>query len=142
VEAAEATLITWRRHGLVERPERIALAAAGYGVALALWRWVFPHPLALFLPTIALTSALAEYLFPRTFTLTERGAYASCGPFQKLFLAWDDVRRASFGPDGVFLSPLSQPSRLDSFRGIRLPCSGELQGEVLSHVRSRRPGPS
>ncbi|KAH0533846.1 hypothetical protein FGG08_007531 [Glutinoglossum americanum] len=74
------------------------LAAAGYGLALAFWYWLFPHPLALFLPTIALTSALAEYLFPREFRLTEKGVYASCGPFQKLFLAWEDVKRASHVP--------------------------------------------
>lgn len=113
--------------------------AAGFGLALALWRWLLPHPLALFLPCIALTSALAEYLFPRTFTLTEQGVHASCGPFQKLFLSWDDVKRATHGPDGVFLSPLSNASRLDAFRGVRLPCDGPLKEEVLALVREKKP---
>ncbi|MGC4047921.1 MAG: hypothetical protein QM758_29350 [Armatimonas sp.] len=135
----EGTLISWRRHGLVEKPEFVGLAAAGYGLALAFWYWLFPHPLALFLPTIAMTSALAEYLFPREFKLTEQGVYASCGPFQKLFLAWGDVKRATQGPDGVFVSPLSRPSRLDRFRGICLPCDGTLKSEVLDYIRSRRP---
>jgi hypothetical protein len=136
----EGTLISWRKHALMERPQYAVLAAAGYGLAFAFWRWVFPHPLGLFLPTIALTSALAEYLFPREFKLTERGVYAACGPFQKLFLSWEDVKRATHGPDGVFLSPLTRPSRLDAFRGIRLPCDGDLKEDVLTYIRARRTG--
>lgn len=84
---------------------------------------------------------MAEYLFPREFRLTEQGVHASCGPFQKLFLAWEDVKRATHGPDGVFVSPLSRPSRLDRFRGITLPCDGSLKSEVLDYIRSKRPTP-
>ena len=131
----ETTLLTWNHHRLREAPGRIGLAALGYGTAFLLWRWLLPHPLALFLPVVALTSALAEYLFPVEYRLTDRGAYQSCGPFQKLFLSWDDVKRASFGTDGVYLSPLSRPSRLDRFRGIALRCGDSSKEQVLQTVR-------
>lgn len=133
----ETELLRWRYHRLRESPERIWLVALGYGVAFALWRWALPHPLALFLPLVALTSALAEYLFPVEYRLTDRGAYLSCGPFQKLYLSWSDVRRASFGSDGVYLSPLSRPSQLDRFRGIALRCEGASRDAVLQTVRAR-----
>ena len=133
----ETTLLSWRRHALVESPERIALAALGYGAAFALWRWLQPGLLALFLPSVALTSALSEYLLPVEYRLTDRGAHASCGPFQKLYLSWDDVRRATHGGDGVHLSPLPRPSRLDRFRGVRLRYAAGNRDEVLGFVRAR-----
>ena len=133
---SERELLRWSRHRLRDAPERIWLVALGYGAAFALWRWVFPHPLALFLPVVALTSALAEYLFPVDYRLTDRGAYLSCGPFQKLFLAWEDVKRATCGTEGVYLSPLARPSRLDRFRGIALRFEGN-RDAVLAAVRER-----
>ena len=119
-DAGEATVLAWRVHRLREEPKKIRLVAAGYAAALALWWLLFPHPLALFLPLIALTSALAEYLFPIKYRLTTQGAYADCGPTIRLFIAWKDVRRATQGSEGIFLSPFARESRLDGVRGVRL----------------------
>jgi len=119
-EVAEEVVMHWRIHRLREHPRGIALVALGYGIAFALWWLVFPYPLGLFLPVFALTGAMSEYLFPIEYKLTTKGAYANCGPAIRLFLGWDEVRRATHGSEGVYLSTLKIPSRLDNFRGIRL----------------------
>ena len=133
-EAREEVILTWRIHRLRDEPQKIGLVALGYGIALAFWRLAFPYPLGLFLPVVALTGAMAEYLFPVDYKLTNKGAYCSCGPAIKLEIAWDAVRRATVGKDGVYLSTLKIPSRLDSFRGIRLRFS---QGSEPNEARVR-----
>lgn len=118
--APETTLLAWTTHRLREQPGKRVLVAAAYGAALALWWLLFPHPAALFLPLVALTSALAEYLFPASYRLTTRGAHVSNG-FSRLFIAWPDVQRATVGDEGVALSPLARASSpLAPFRGVRL----------------------
>ena len=103
-----------------EYPRGIALVIAGYAAALWLWMRVFPEPTGLFLPVVALTSALAEYLFPIRYRVCADGIHAHCGWFQRLHLPWDRVRRVTRGTDGYYASPFKRPTRLDAFRGIRL----------------------
>lgn len=129
--------MTWRIHRLRQEPHRLGLVAAAYGAALLLWTLVFPHPLTLFLPLVALTSAMAEYLFPVTYRLTTRGAYAGCF-LSRLFLPWPEVRRATYGADGVHLSPFTRPTRLDGFRGVRLAFAPGNADAVLETVRCCR----
>ena len=132
---AEETILTWRVHRLRDDPRGIAFVTVGYALAFFFWRLVFPHPLALFLPVVALTSAMAEYLFPITYRLTNQGAYVACGPLQRLHLRWKDVRRATHGTEGIYLSSLRLPSRLDAFRGIRLRYAGQNEALVRETVR-------
>jgi len=115
----------------------LGLVVASYAAALLFWRLVFPHPIALFLPIVALTSAMAEYLFPIHYRVTTRGAYVSCF-LSRLFLAWPEVKRARHGADGVFLSPLTRPSRLDQFRGLRLAFAADNEEAVLATIRHCR----
>lgn len=133
--APEMTLLAWRIFRATTRPGGIPLVLLAYAAAFAMWRLLFPHPVALLLPLVALTGGLREYLFPVSFRLTTRGAYVVNGP-ARLFLAWEDVRRATHGDDGVFLSPLARPSRLDSFRGVTLCFADGNDDAVLSTVRS------
>ena len=133
----EATLLTWRIHRLRQNPSLLGLVVAAYGIGLFFWLHLFPHPLTLLLPLGALTSSMAEYLFPVSYRLTTRGAYANCF-LSRLYLPWSDVKRARYGDDGVFLSPLLRPSRLDVFRGVRL-CFADGNSEVvLETVRQCR----
>lgn len=122
--SAETVLLAWRVHRLCEEPERIPLLTLAYaGVATLGWL-VFAHLAAVLLLLLILTGSLVEFLLPISYRLTTLGAYASCGPSQ-LFLAWRDVRRATRGKDGIYLSPFAKPSRLDGFRGVRLRCLPE-----------------
>lgn len=134
-ETSEEVVLAWRIHRLREEPQKIGFVALGYGLAFAFWRLAFPYPLALFLPIVALTGAMAEYLFPVDYKLTTKGAYCSCGPAIKLELLWSDVRRATRGKEGIYLSTLKIPSRLDSFRGIRLRFSQGNEDAVRETVK-------
>lgn len=127
-------MLVWRVHRLRREPERLPLVIVAYAVALGLWLLLLPHPFTLLLPLVGLTSALREYLFPMTFRLTAQGAELLNGP-ARLFLAWEDVKRATHGADGVFLSPLVKPSRLDAFRGVRLDFVDGNEETVLATVR-------
>lgn len=111
------------------------MVAGVYALAFILWRIFSPQPLALILPLVILTGALSDYVFPISYRLTSRGIHADCGA-SRLFLAWSDVRRASTGADGVFVSPLRKPSRLDAWRGIRLRFSGGNDETVRELVRT------
>ena len=140
-EALEEVILAWRVHRLRDEPQKIGLVALGYGIAFAFWRLAFPYPLGLFLPVVALTGAMAEYLFPVHYRLTNKSAYCSCGPAIKLEVAWSDIRRATRGKDGIYLSTLKIPSRLDSFRGIRLRFSQDNEQEVRETVKRLLPPP-
>lgn len=135
---AEEVILAWRIHRLRDEPQKIGLVALGYGIAFAFWWLAFPYPLGLFLPVVALTGAMAEYLFPVDYKLTNQRAYCSCGPAIKLELAWSDIRRATVGKDGIYLSTLKIPSRLDSFRGIRLRFSKDNANEALLRETVKR----
>jgi hypothetical protein len=131
---AETTVLAWRVHRLRTEPGRLGIVLIGYAVALGMWYLLFPHPVALFLPLVGLTCALREYLFPQEFRLTTRGAHVANGP-ARLFLAWEDVKRATHGRDGVHLSPFARPTRLDDFRGVRLDFADGNDAAVLATVR-------
>lgn len=133
--AEETTLLTWRIHPLRDAPAHVLpCIGAGYVTALLLWWVLLPAPAALLLPLVALTLGLSDFLFPTTYRLTTRGIYVHCAA-SRLFLAWSDVRRARYGADGLFLSPLVRPSRLDDFRGIRLRFADGNETQVLEVAR-------
>lgn len=84
------------------------------------WWYFLPVPAALILPLVALTSAMSEFLFPVTYIIDDSGISQKCLPFFHRHIAWNDIRRASAGRDGFFVTTLRIPSRLDQFRGIRI----------------------
>ncbi len=68
---------------------------------------------------LLLVSATCDFLFPMTFELTEEGV-CSNGLLRRDYIAWKEVLRVLPLPDGVLLSPLPTPSRLDAFRDVTL----------------------
>ncbi|MFM7322845.1 MAG: hypothetical protein ACKO5K_15195 [Armatimonadota bacterium] len=130
--------VEWTVHRMRESPRGMALVIAGYATALWLWLRLFPEPTGLFLPVVALTSALAEYLFPIRYRVGSDGLHAQCGWFQRLHLPWDRVRRLTRGSDGYFASPFARPTRLDAFRGIRLQVPIALRDRVEAEIGRHR----
>ncbi len=113
-------VLTWTIHLAKEMPAKLCLVIIGYGAAMLAWWYFLPVPAALLLPLVALTSAMSEFLFPVTYTIDDVGISQKCLPFFNRHIAWTDVRRASAGRDGFFVTTLRLPSRLDQFRGIRI----------------------
>lgn len=116
----DGPVLTWTIHLAKEMPAKLCLVIIGYGAAMLAWWYFLPVPAALLLPLVALTSAMSEFLFPVTYTIDDVGISQKCLPFFNRHIAWTDVRRASAGRDGFFVSTLRLPSRLDQFRGIRI----------------------
>lgn len=112
--------IKWTIHKAREMPGRLALVVIGYALSLVAWWYFLPVVGGLILPVLALTSAMAEFLFPVTYVVDEQGVTQTCFPFVSKRLDWTQIRRASVGRDGIFVTTLGLPSRLDQFRGIRL----------------------
>ena len=139
----ESDGISWTVHLAREMPAKLCLVALGYVMALAAWWYFLPVPAALLLPLVALTSALSEFLFPVTFTINAEGVSQKCLPFFHRQLAWNDIRRASAGQDGFFVTSLRLPSRLDQFRGIRITPRGNeaaIRSIIASNMMRLREG--
>jgi hypothetical protein len=131
----DATLLLWRVHRLRESPQGAFLVLAATAGALLAGSLLSLHPITLLVGIVVLALSLGDYLLPVTYRLTEKGAHADVG-LNRLFIAWKDVKRATHGSEGIFLSPFSQPSRLDGFRGVRLRYGADNRDAVLENVRN------
>jgi hypothetical protein len=132
----DGPVLTWTIHLAKEMPAKLCLVIIGYGAAMLAWWYFLPVPAALLLPLVALTSAMSEFLFPVTYTIDDVGISQKCLPFFNRHIAWTDVRRASAGRDGFFVTTLRLPSRLDQFRGIRINPRGN-DAEVRAVITKR-----
>jgi len=135
----DGVLLEWRVHLLrraqPRRTVRVVLIIAIVGV-LALM--TFGHPLYALIVLAALIGALSDFFFPMRFRLTETEAVSST-LLSARKLPWERVRQVYEQADGVKLSPLPRPSRLEAYRGIYL-WFGENREEVLAvvHKMSRQ----
>lgn len=79
---------------------------------------------------------VADYLLPVTYRLTEEGVEVR-QLLPRAFLPWERVRRCVVTEEGLFLSPLSRPSRLDAYRGVLL---RNVPPEAVELIRSKARG--
>lgn len=106
-------------HLLKRRPERLSLLALIFLCAgICVWM-MFRNIIPVLASVLLLVSATCDFLFPMTFELTEEGV-CSNGLLRRDYIAWKEVLRVLPLPDGVLLSPLPTPSRLDAFRDVTL----------------------
>ncbi len=92
------------------------------------------NPLLSVIAIAVVVLSAAELFFPVKYCLDGKGARAKCG-LSVTALDWADVRRVLPMPDGVRLSPLEKPSRLDEFRGVYLRFSDN-EEEVSGKIRT------
>ena len=118
----EGPVLEWRTHPLRREPKRLPALLLTFALgASCVWMMfgAFPPVLA----ALALMAmAVGEYLFPTRYRINETGATAEGGA-GKLKIQWKETRRIVSLQNGILLSPLLAPSRLDSFRGILLRCA-------------------
>ncbi len=84
---------------------------------------------------IVLSLSLARFYFPTHYRLSDKGVTIKT-PTQTISKQWSEYR--SFYPDknGVLLSPFTEPSRLENFRGIFLMYGGK-RDEIISFMSKR-----
>jgi hypothetical protein len=124
--------LEWRVDFGAERPSQrllvlgVALVAAYIGLQLG----------GILLSAIGFLVVLvstAELFLPLQYRIDEQGARVKCG-LSVTAITWPDVKRLIPMRDGVKLSPLEKPSRLDEFRGVYLRFRGN-SAEVSGKIR-------
>jgi hypothetical protein len=96
---------------------------------------VFRDPALLALSAVILAGSLLTHFLPTRYVLTEESASAT-GLLWRTQRPWREFRRYVADGHRAVLSPFSQPSRLDGFRGMVLRFEGNRE-QVLEFVRRR-----
>jgi len=133
-----AAVVTWSVHLARRQPWRAAVALIVICASAAIAYVIWLHPLAAAAAGFLVLSAAAEFLLPVSYRIGPEGV--SCRNFLSLgHLKWADVKRCYRDADGVKLSPLARPSRLEAYRGIYL-WLGDDGEAVLDAIRRYVPG--
>jgi hypothetical protein len=142
ISTAEREILSWRRHLLLEEPGKLSVVfCAAVFCEWAAWL-LFQNILFNAAVLFMLGSATSEYLFPIANRLSSRTASCRFGA-NRFELEWSKLARVLIYKDGVRLSPLAAPSRLDSFRGVFLRFARDGQPgdrkSVLAAIAELRP---
>lgn len=128
---SEAPLLWTVNLGAQAPSRRWIVLAAAFGTALVGYG-MFRSPVMALIGFAAIVASATEVLFPLRYRLDSRGATVRCG-LNVTTIAWENVKRVVRAPDGLKLSPLDQPSRLEAFRGVYLRF-GDRESEVVAAV--------
>lgn len=125
--------LEWRVHPARRDPWRALLlvgiiAASALLGAVSFGSWLLAGATA-----FLLTGATAEFLLPTRYRITPEGAEQR-NLFAPRRIRWAEVKRAYLTEDGIKLSPLGRPSRLESTRGVFLRFADN-RSEVIAAVR-------
>ena len=129
-------LAQWTAHPARRRPQDIALVAMTVlvfcGAVLAslqsLWLTV--------LAALILIIAIAPFLFPTHYRLTEDGVYERRLGRER-GRRWAELRRFQIGKGAVLVSPFAKPSALDRYRGLVLYLDGGNRDQIESILGER-----
>lgn len=91
---------------------------------------VMRNPLAFLVGFGAVMLSTMELFLPMKFRIDEAEAHSSLG-LSRSVIRWENVKRAWVIDGVVYLSPLTKPSRMDAFRGVRLRTSGNGEGLLV-----------
>lgn len=101
-----------------EPNRRYGILFAAALAALLGW-WMFQNPLMPVIGFLAIILSTTEYWLPIRFSLNDQSVTRRLG-LSVTQLDFSQVKRVERTPDGIRLSPLAVPSRLDAFRGVFL----------------------
>ena len=113
--------LCWKVHPLLSeaRSKSLLLMAIVLGTVVIAW-FSIGHFFYGLIALVALVVSLSSYFFPSYYTLDEEGICREHLGHRRL-RKWNEFRRVDARSNGLFLSPFSRPTRLDSFRGFFLP---------------------
>lgn len=131
--------VRWDVHPLRwEPPGKSVLLAVLIMVSAVTAAMGFEHWLYGAFSMVVLTIAMSRYFFPTHYAIDTTGINTVHLGLRRS-IPWGDFRRVDEHRDGVFLSPLVRPGRLDSFRGIFLRYHQNRE-EVIYFVRQHVSG--
>lgn len=126
--------LTWRSRPADKDPQKLWVIGVVAVVALVLGFALFRNVLLGLLGFAIILGSTAEFWLGSLYRLDEKGVSARVG-LSTTSMAWEDVKRVLEEADGVKLSPLAEPGRLDPFRGVKLRFGTELREKVYDTIR-------
>ena len=131
-------IFEWRVHPIADFPRRRFVFLAAVSATLILVWFSFHDLFWVVFSLVFLLAALNSFILPTSYRLSETELeIVRIFPVKTRKL--NEVRRIDCDPNGFFLSPFRQTSRLENFRGIFLPYPKERKDDVkeflLSHIR-------
>ncbi|HUV04806.1 MAG TPA: hypothetical protein VMX94_06835 [Armatimonadota bacterium] len=129
-------ILSWKVHILRESPGRMFLVGPVVLGSLLASYIMFQSLLVLAVAAFLLISALAEFLFPIRFVISEHGAFSRT-LLSRTYIEWDRVKKYYLDDRGIKLSPLEPRGRLEAYRGVYLRFGGN-RDEVIEAVRRMR----
>jgi hypothetical protein len=124
-------------HPARDQPLRLALALTLIAAVVASLAAAWGGALFAALGAFVLLAAIAPFLFPTRYRLSEEGVEAEFLG-QKRARPWREIRRVVPDRNGVLLSPFARPSLLDGPRGLylRVGARAPEREAVLAYVRA------
>lgn len=131
-------LLTWRVHLVRREPHRLPALLFALALGAAFSWWIFGALPPVLAALLLLVQATADFLFPVTYRITALELHAD-GLLSRKRLRWQEARRCLPSGEGLLITPLATPSRLDAFRGVLVQFAPDgLPGDrasVLTEVR-------
>lgn len=84
---------------------------------------------------VFLFGSLSSFFFPTKYLITEE-TITIRSVFRKNSVSWDRFKRYYIDKNGIFLSPFTQPSRLENFRGVYIRF-GDNRDYVINYVKNK-----
>ena len=128
----------WSVHRARREPRRVTalvlLLILANALLILVHRTLYSaFPCLVFLSNLILIGSLSDYLFPAKFRLTIEGADCR-NLILKKHISWGQVKNCYISDQGIKLSLLQHPGRLESFRGFVLLFDNNRE-EVIEHVK-------
>lgn len=129
-------LAEWTAHPARRRPRDIALVACVVCLTAAAVLGGLGSPFLALLAVVVLLVAVAPFLFPTRYRLTDEGLEERrLG--RRRARPWSELRRLEVGPGAALVSPFARRSWLDRHRGLLLLLDGADRERVVALLRER-----
>lgn len=138
VSAEKSDAFAWRIRLSDKEPAKRWGVAACAVLALVAGTLLFSGPLLGVVGFVIILAATAEFWLGVSYRTDAKGASARCG-LSVTAMEWVEVKRAAITPDGVRLSPLATPSKLEPFRGMLLRFDSATRDSVIAFVQRNLP---
>jgi hypothetical protein len=123
-------LAHWTAHPARRRPRDVALVAAVVLITCGVVLASLGSLLLSVLAAVILMVAVAPFLLPTHYTLTDVGIEERRA-FRRKSRQWSDLRRLQVGPRAALVSPFASKSWMDRYRGLIVMFDGADRDQVV-----------
>lgn len=145
-EIDEGETLAWTCHPVKRKPLVSAAVSLLILIVGAAVLYIMQSGLFAVFSMVVMFAALAKFYWPTSYRLSDRRIMIKTTT-QTLYKDWKVYRSCYPDKNGVLLSPFTEPSRLENFRGLYIMFSNN-RDEVTAFVKARvggkhlQPGPA